>query len=632
MKILVVTQYFWPEQFRINDIVKNFLEKGHQVDVITGNPSYPEPKIYKYFYKDNKKFNNYFGANIIRLPIIARGNSSPLELFINYISFILSGIFVGSYKIRKKKYDIIFTFATSPITVALPSIFFSFIKNAPHILWVLDIWPDILKELKIVKNNLLIIILKRVVNYIYLKSDIILVQSMNFKRIIGHEIKDESKLHYFPAWSENLPDSKINENFPLESKFYKNKFVIVFTGNIGEAQNFENIIKAAEIIKNKKDIQWLIVGTGRKIKEYSELINKKKINNFLFVGHQSIKQIKAFHKISNVLLVSLSQGKYLSATIPGKLQTYMKSNKFILGFINGAAAELIKESKTGAVVNPANPKKLAEILVYLKNKPKLIKKVSLNNYGPKFLKKYFNKNIILKNLEGYLKEVFQEIKIIRNVKDIPFNKNFCLSGLNLAFLGYYVKKKIKLTKNIYLWPDGFFYKRFFSNKKIIKIAGRKVVEMLKIPINIKNIYVIGNLDYVSKKYLQKHYKIKITHIPLPMGDVRNLYEKHCLVKFLVTDLIFLTLPTPKQEEFAYLIMKNNNFYKIICIGGAINIASGLENPVPDLLEKMNLEFVWRLRTDTFRRIRRLIITSLFYLKGELLFKYRNINKNILHEK
>jgi hypothetical protein len=273
-----------------------------------------------------------------------------------------------------------------------------------------------------------------------------------------------------------------------------------------------------------------------------------------------------------------------------------------------------------------------DIELSLKNKPKLIKKVSLNNYGPKFLKKYFNKNIILKKLEGYLKEVFQEIKLIRNVKDIPFNKNFCLSGLNLAFLGYYVKKKIKLTKNIYLWPDGFFYKRFFSNKKIIKIPGRKVVEMLKIPINIKNIYVIGNLDYVSKKYLQKRFKIKITHIPLPMDDVRNLYEKHCQVKFLATDLIFLTLPTPKQEEFAYLIMKNNNFYKIICIGGAINIASGLESPVPDLLDKMYLEFVWRLRTDTLRRIRRLIISSLFYLKGELLFKYRNINKNTLHEK
>jgi hypothetical protein len=183
-----------------------------------------------------------------------------------------------------------------------------------------------------------------------------------------------------------------------------------------------------------------------------------------------------------------------------------------------------------------------------------------------------------------------------------------------------------------LWPDGFFYKRFFYNKKIIKIPGRKLVETLKIPINIKNIYVIGNLDYASKKYLQKNYKIKITHIPLPMGDVRNLYEKHCQVKFLATDLIFLTLPTPKQEQFANLIIRNNRFFKIICIGGAINMASGVEKEVPLIIEKINLEFLWRLQTDTYRRIRRLFVSSIFYLKGELLFKFRNINLKILDEK
>jgi hypothetical protein len=146
LKILIVTQYFWPEEFRINDIVKYLLEKGHQVDLITGTPGYPDNKVYENFIKNKKKYSNFFGANIIRLPIFKRGNSSPVRLFLNYLSFVLSGVFIGTYKIRKKNYDIIFTFATSPITVALPSIFFSFIKNCQHVLWVLDIWPDILKE------------------------------------------------------------------------------------------------------------------------------------------------------------------------------------------------------------------------------------------------------------------------------------------------------------------------------------------------------------------------------------------------------------------------------------------------------------------------------------------------------
>ena len=119
---------------------------------------------------------------------------------------------------------------------------------------------------------------------------------------------------------------------------------------------------------------------------------------------------------------------------------------------------------------------------------------------------------------------------------------------------------------------------------------------------------------------------------MPFDGVNNLYKKYFDFKFLDSDLIFLTLPTPKQEELANLIIKNNNFFKIICIGGAINIASGIEKPVPTVIEKMNFEFLWRLRTDTLRRIRRLVVSSTFYILGELLFKFRNMNRKILNDK
>ena len=273
MKILIVTQYFWPEEFRVNDIAKYFSEKGHQVDVVTGVPNYPSAKIFEDYKKNIEKYNKFFGVNIIRLPIILRGDASPLRLFLNYLSFVLSGIFIGTYKIRNKKYDIVFTFATSPITVALPAIFFSFIKNCKHILWVLDIWPDILSELKIIKKKFIIIILRKIVGFIYKKADIILVQSKGFKEIIHNQLNDNRKIHYYPAWSEDL-DAQVKTLHEFNE--YKNKFNIVFTGNIGEAQNFENIITAAEIIKDEKNIQWLIVGTGRKVNQYSDLIKKKR--------------------------------------------------------------------------------------------------------------------------------------------------------------------------------------------------------------------------------------------------------------------------------------------------------------------------------------------------------------------
>jgi len=279
MRILIVTQYFWPEEFRINDIAKHFSEKGHQVDVVTGEPNYPSIEIYEEYKRNKKKYSNYAGVNIIRVPIVLRGSGSPFKLFLNYLSFVLSAILFGSYKIRKKKYDIVFTFATSPITVAIPAIFFSLLKNCKHVLWVLDIWPDILRELKIINNKFILYLLKKIVNFIYSKSDVILAQSKGFESIISENVADKSKVYYFPAWSEDL--SKYDkEDILLDLKNYKNKFNIVFTGNIGEAQNFENIIRTAEIVKNEKDLQWLIIGTGRKLEEYTELVKKKKYKKF----------------------------------------------------------------------------------------------------------------------------------------------------------------------------------------------------------------------------------------------------------------------------------------------------------------------------------------------------------------
>jgi colanic acid biosynthesis glycosyl transferase WcaI len=631
LKILIVTQYFWPEQFRINEIAKDFQKRGYSVDVITGEPNYPDGKIYNEYIKNKKKFRKFFKVNIFRVPIMTRGDASPTRLFLNYLSFVFSAIFIGTYKLRNRNYDIIFTFATSPITSALPSIFFSFIKNAKHVIWILDIWPYILKELNIIRNKYLFFIIEKIVDYIYNKSDLILAQSKSFKEIILTRVKNKEKVLYFPSWSEDL--QKISKfNVDNNVTLNKNKFNIVFTGNVGEAQNFDNIIKAADILKDHDNIQWLIVGTGRKLDEINKLIKKKKINNFYILGHKPISDILFYHQIASILLISLSPGKYLSSTIPGKFQTYLRSNKFILGFISGETAKLIEETNSGVHVDPSDPKLLAKTIINLSQNPKKINNILFKNIGTKYIKKYFNKEVLLKKLSFDLIQILQEMKIITKIENIPINKNFSLSGLNLAFLGYFATSRIKISKDTYLWPDGFFFKRFFNLHKIKKIPGRDIVNNLKIPHNIKRIFILGNLEYNSKEYLRNLYKKEIIHVDLGYGDVEEIYRKSCInIKFSKTDLIYLTLPTPKQEQLSELIMKNNKFYKILCIGGAINMASGLEKSVPELLEKLNLEFLWRLRTDTKRRMKRLIVSAYYYILGELFFKFKNQKKKVLHE-
>ena len=627
MRILIVSQYFWPEQFRINELAKFLKSKKLEVEILTGLPNYPDGKLFPDYEKKPNKYNYFHGSKIYRLPIILRKDSSKINLFLNYVSFIISGILIAPFILRKKKYDIVFTFATSPITVAIVSIYLAKIKNCKSVLWVLDLWPEILYELKIIKNKYLITLLDDLINKIYQKTDIILAQSKTFKILIDKKLNINKSI-YFPSWPEKLSKKK---KFKIEKN--KDKINIVFTGNIGEAQNFDNVFKVIKYFKNSKKLNWIIVGSGRKLNIFKKNAIRFGINNIKFYGNQPIQNISTFHSIADILFISLKKGKALSATIPGKLQTYLNSNKYIIGMIDGEAKNLINESKAGACVRPDDVNGMITLIKNIQKDQKkiLFKRSKIDTR--EFVNKNFNKINILEGLISIFKNITSEtdiIKIVSNVKKLPFNKNFCLSGLNLAFLGYYNTKEVKLYKNLYHWPDGIFAKKFSITKKSFnKIPGRKLISNLILPSKINNIYVFGNLSNSSFKYLKEKFKIKITHINLPYAEVKYLYNNYCKKKFTDNDLIILTLPTPKQEQFAELISKNNNFYKVLCVGGAISMLSGDEKPVPEFLDNLGLEFMWRLRTDSYRRIMRLIKSFASYLYGEFTKKFKRIQIKII---
>jgi hypothetical protein len=201
-------------------------------------------------------------------------------------------------------------------------------------------------------------------------------------------------------------------------------------------------------------------------------------------------------------------------------------------------------------------------------------------------------------------------------------KTFILSALNLAFLGHYTNRNIKIKKNLICWPDGYFAK--FVDSSLPKIPGREVLKNLNIPKNIKEIIVYGNLSIRSKNYLRLNFKKKIIHRELEYGSVSKMLKKTDL-KIRENQLTFITLPTPKQEIFAQYLAKKNNNYKIICIGGSIAIASGEELPVPKIISY--LEFIWRLRYETYRRMNRLINTFTYFIYGK--FYLRKLKFKIL---
>ena len=231
----------------------------------------------------------------------------------------------------------------------------------------------------------------------------------------------------------------------------------------------------------------------------------------------------------------------------------------------------------------------------------------------------YNKNLINSSFSlfkfKFENDYYQEnsFKIIDKIQKIPFNQNFILSGMNLAFLGYFANKEVFPKKILFHWPDGIWLKKHIEIKKL---PGRDLIKNLKIPKNIERILVLGNLTERSKIFLQKKFKLEILNKKLPFGNINKILKTK--IKLTDKSLTLITLPTPKQEKLAYYLSEKNSKYKIICIGASIAIASGEEKQVPNILK--NYEFLWRLRNDFFRRSKRIIETFFYYLVGKYLTK------------
>jgi N-acetylglucosaminyldiphosphoundecaprenol N-acetyl-beta-D-mannosaminyltransferase len=207
---------------------------------------------------------------------------------------------------------------------------------------------------------------------------------------------------------------------------------------------------------------------------------------------------------------------------------------------------------------------------------------------------------------------YKDLKAPKDInKLISTKKKFILSAFNLSAYAYIFQNKININEDIYFWQDGMFSKFFF--KKFKKFPGRKLMENLKIPKNIKSIVVLGNLKFTTRLFLERKYKVPIKHMELPFGNIKKIL-KH-LPKTHSSELIFITLPTPKQEIFANYMLEKNKNSKIICIGGGLAIASKDEKPCPQLLEKFYLESLWRLQYQTKRRSIRLVHSLYLFLKS-----------------
>ena len=400
MKILIISQYFWPENFRINELTEDLVKLGHELTVLTGYPNYPNGEIYKEFKKNKSQYSHYKGARIIRVPILPRKKNKP-NLILNYISFLFNSIFVGYFKLRKHDFDVIFTCQLSPVTIGITSAFFSKIKNCPQIFWVLDLWPDTLEALEIIKNKSLIKLFKNLVNWIYGRCDLILAQSKKILQEID-TYPSVRNTYYFPSWG----DSELFKKETKPAKEIKDKkiFTILFAGNIGKAQDFPNLIKAVEILSLKEvnKFRIILIGEGSEKNWIKKEIQRKNLNKY-FELYKSypIKRMNSFFLHADALLVTLLDKKVFNMTIPGKIQFYLSSGIPIIGMIGGEGAQIIKESDSGMVCKPGDYRKLSKIISKMinLNKSNLIK---MGKNGKNYCEKEFSRTILINKLNQLL--------------------------------------------------------------------------------------------------------------------------------------------------------------------------------------------------------------------------------------
>jgi len=397
MRILVICQYYYPEQFRINDICEELVLEGHTVTVLTGLPNYPEGRISPGYRWGKKRRETINGVNVIRTFEVARG-SGAIRLGLNYLSFMFS----ASLKIFfiKKDFDLIFVYQLSPITMAFPAIIAKKITKLPMYLYSCDIWPESMRNIISNEDNIVYRLMKKFSTYIYSQCDGIGITSTPFIHYFNraHSIP-MNKISYIPQHAE---ETYLNINEPEDNGIVD----FVFMGNIGLAQDIDCILDAVQKLMSNFSFKVHFVGDGSYLENSKLIVSEKRLSNHvIFHGRHPLKDMPKFYRIADACLLTLKGDSLVGQTMPSKLQGYMAAGRPVIGAINGAAQEVIRESECGSCVNAGDSKALAEVMKDFIENPEKYQNYGEN--GRKYFVDNFTKKIYMEKLEVQFKKLME---------------------------------------------------------------------------------------------------------------------------------------------------------------------------------------------------------------------------------
>lgn len=347
MRILILTQYYWPESFRITALVDALVDAGAEVTVLTGQPNYPDGVVFPGYRAASVRRERY-GAHVdvFRVPTVPRARASALRLAANYMGFVLAASVVGPWLLRGRPIDAIVVYAPSPITQVIPGIVLKQIKGARLLTWVQDLWPQTLESTGHVRNPTVLSLLTKCVGWLYRNNDQLLAQSMAFVDAIT-PLAGATPVTYFPNPGDASFASEAPETAETPALVLPPGFNVVFTGNFGTVQALDTIVEAAELLRNDSDVRFVLVGSGSRSAWLAAEVARRGLTNVMLPGRFDVAAMPGILAQASALLVTLSRGELLSQTIPAKVQGYLAAGRPILASLDGEGASIVTTANAG---------------------------------------------------------------------------------------------------------------------------------------------------------------------------------------------------------------------------------------------------------------------------------------------
>jgi colanic acid biosynthesis glycosyl transferase WcaI len=406
MKILVVTQYFSPEAFRVNDMVTALHDRGHTLQVLTGMPNYPSGRLAAGYGWRTPAHESYCGIPVTRVPVVTRGRSKNWRLMLNFVSFALSASVLGPLRVRGR-YDVILVYQPSPVTVAIPALVMGMLKRAPVFLWIQDLWPDTLVAIGLRRDQWMVRAAGVLSRLLHRLCDRVLMQSMAFLEPLVASGVNRARIAYLPNWAESY-FRPVKRETAVDPMLAIDGFRIVFAGNLGSAQSLETLLDAAQLLRNLVHVRWVVIGDGIMRDWFAQEIERRDLSHtVMMIGWQPPESMPVFFAHADALLVTLRRDPVFSLTIPSKLQTYLASGRPVLAALDGEGAATVSAAGAGYVTPAGDAAALAGSVVKLLNVgPAMREQMGLR--GRAYYDEHFERSKLLDRLELWMNESAQE--------------------------------------------------------------------------------------------------------------------------------------------------------------------------------------------------------------------------------